>query len=118
MTSIAVKGKDSAVVITQKKIPDKLLDPSSVTHLHKVTDHIGAVMTGMVGELDWKSGFSDRANIPHAPDMFFQLTAVLRLSVHAKKQWNSTTIMAMTSLWMPCAREWQIYHKSILKMQT
>lgn len=50
MTSIAVKGKDSAVVITQKKIPDKLLDPSSVSHLHKVTDHIGAVMTGMVGK--------------------------------------------------------------------
>ena len=51
MTSIGVKGKDSAVVITQKKIPDKLLDPSSVSHLHKITDHIGAVMTGMVGEL-------------------------------------------------------------------
>lgn len=50
MTSIGVKGKDSAVVITQKKVPDKLLDPSSVSHLYKVTDHIGAVMTGMVGE--------------------------------------------------------------------
>lgn len=50
MTSIGVKGKDSAVVITQKKVPDKLLDSKSVTHLHKVTDHIGAVMTGMVGK--------------------------------------------------------------------
>ena len=51
LTSIGVKGKDSAVVITQKKVPDKLLDPGSVTHLHKVTDRIGAVMTGMVGKL-------------------------------------------------------------------
>lgn len=50
MTSIGVKGKDCAVVITQKKVPDKLLDANSVTHLHKVTDHIGAVMTGMVGK--------------------------------------------------------------------
>lgn len=50
ITSIGVKGKDSAVVITQKKVPDKLLDASSVTHLHKVTEHIGAVMTGMVGK--------------------------------------------------------------------
>ena len=49
-TSIGVRGKDCAVVITQKKVPDKLLDPSSVSHLHKVSDSIGAVMTGMVGE--------------------------------------------------------------------
>lgn len=50
MTSIGVRGKDSAVVITQKKIPDKLLDPSSVSHLHKITENVGAVMTGMVGK--------------------------------------------------------------------
>ena len=50
MTSIGVKGKDSAVVITQKKVPDKLLDSASVSHLHKITDNIGAVMTGMVGK--------------------------------------------------------------------
>ena len=50
MTSIGVKGKDCAVVITQKKVPDKLLDANSVTHLHKVTNHTGAVMTGMVGK--------------------------------------------------------------------
>lgn len=50
MTSIGVRGKDCAVVITQKKVPDKLLDPSSVSHLHKISDSIGAVMTGMVGK--------------------------------------------------------------------
>lgn len=50
MTSLGLKGKDSAVLITQKKIPDKLLDPGSVTHLHKITTNIGAVMTGMVGK--------------------------------------------------------------------
>ena len=50
MTSIGVKGKNSAVVITQKKVPDKLLDPNSVSHLHRITENIGAVLTGMVGK--------------------------------------------------------------------
>jgi len=50
LTSIGVKGKDSAVVIVQKKVPDKLLDPSSISHLHCVTPNIGACMTGMVGK--------------------------------------------------------------------
>lgn len=88
ITSLGVRGVDSAVVITQKKVPvntilvhyyvlrlcslcvciklyvcnmnlclslsfskDKLLDPSSVTHIFKITEHIGCVVTGMIGEL-------------------------------------------------------------------
>ena len=45
-TSLAVRGKDSVVAITQKKVPDKSIVPSSVTHLFKVTDKIGALFTG------------------------------------------------------------------------
>ncbi|KAF2304124.1 hypothetical protein GH714_027434 [Hevea brasiliensis] len=33
ITSIGVRGKDSVCVVTQKKVPDKLLDQTSVTHL-------------------------------------------------------------------------------------
>eukprot|EP01103_Thecamoeba_quadrilineata_P020124 TRINITY_DN8479_c0_g1_i1.p1 TRINITY_DN8479_c0_g1~~TRINITY_DN8479_c0_g1_i1.p1 ORF type:complete len:248 (-),score=44.12 TRINITY_DN8479_c0_g1_i1:130-873(-) len=50
MTSVAIRGKDSCAVVTQKKIPDKLLDPVTVTHLFRITDNIGVVMTGMIAD--------------------------------------------------------------------
>ncbi|KAF6205517.1 hypothetical protein GE061_019690 [Apolygus lucorum] len=49
-TSVAIKGKDAAIVATQVKIPDKLVDPSTMTHIHKLTDRIGCVMTGMYAD--------------------------------------------------------------------
>jgi len=50
LTSIGVRGADSCCVVTQKKVPDKLLDPTSVTHLFKVTDTVGACCTGLVAD--------------------------------------------------------------------
>eukprot|EP01006_Ploeotia_vitrea_P061159 TRINITY_DN77386_c0_g1_i1.p1 TRINITY_DN77386_c0_g1~~TRINITY_DN77386_c0_g1_i1.p1 ORF type:complete len:259 (-),score=132.85 TRINITY_DN77386_c0_g1_i1:186-917(-) len=50
LTSIGVRGKDSVVLVTQKKVPDKLVDPSSITHMFKVADHIGSVATGLVAD--------------------------------------------------------------------
>eukprot|EP00386_Alphamonas_edax_P008967 GDKI01029465.1.p2 GENE.GDKI01029465.1~~GDKI01029465.1.p2 ORF type:complete len:259 (-),score=87.88 GDKI01029465.1:629-1369(-) len=47
LTALAVKGADSVVVVSQRKVPDKLLDPSSVTSLYPITDEIGCVMIGM-----------------------------------------------------------------------
>ncbi|KAF8530603.1 20S proteasome subunit [Hysterangium stoloniferum] len=49
-TAISVRGKDTCVVITQKKIADKLIDASTVTHLFSITPTIGCVMTGLIAD--------------------------------------------------------------------
>ena len=48
ITSVGVRGKDSAVVVTQKKVPDRLLDASSVKSVYPISKSVGCVMTGMI----------------------------------------------------------------------
>lgn len=50
ITSIGVTGKDSAVLISQKKIPDKLLDPATVSYLFQITPSIGMLATGSIAD--------------------------------------------------------------------
>nr|GEU74521.1 proteasome subunit alpha type-6 [Tanacetum cinerariifolium] len=50
VTSIGVRGKDAVCVVTQKKVPDKLLDSTSVTHLFPVTKFVGLLATGTTAD--------------------------------------------------------------------
>ena len=50
-TAIAVRGSSCAAFISQKKIPDKLIDPTSISNIYRITDTIGALMTGLVPDI-------------------------------------------------------------------
>jgi len=47
LTSIGVRGSESVCVITEKRVPDKLIDEKSVTNLFQVSEKIGALTTGI-----------------------------------------------------------------------
>ena len=49
MTSVGIRGKDSCVLITEKRVGDKLIDAKTVTNLFKITPAIGALTTGVWG---------------------------------------------------------------------
>jgi 20S proteasome subunit alpha 1 len=50
LTGVAIRGKDSVCVVTQKKVPDRLMEPSSVTHLFKLTQKVGCCVTGSMAD--------------------------------------------------------------------
>jgi len=45
-TTIGVRGRDTVCLITTKKVPDKLVDPSSVSRMYRITPSIGCCVTG------------------------------------------------------------------------
>lgn len=47
ITTVGIKGVDTVVVVSEKKLPDKFIEESSVSNSHVITDKIGAVTTGI-----------------------------------------------------------------------
>ena len=43
-TSIAIRGKDSVVVCTEKKVPDAMIVANSFSHVFNIADDIGVVI--------------------------------------------------------------------------
>jgi 20S proteasome subunit alpha 1 len=50
INAMGVTGKDSVVIVSQKKVPDKLLDPSTVSYMFQITPRIGMVATGSIAD--------------------------------------------------------------------
>jgi 20S proteasome subunit alpha 1 len=50
LTGISLRGQNSCVVVTQKKVPDRLMDPQSVSHIFTITPQIGCLATGMIAD--------------------------------------------------------------------
>lgn len=56
LTALAIKGRNSVCIVSQKKVAsqqlqqDKLLDPKCVTSIFRITDTIGSVMVGLAAD--------------------------------------------------------------------
>ncbi|CCF58939.1 hypothetical protein KAFR_0F03430 [Kazachstania africana CBS 2517] len=48
INSLAVRGKNCAVVINQKKVPDKLLDPATLSYIFPISRHVGMLANGPI----------------------------------------------------------------------
>jgi|SRR5579871_3851314 len=64
ITTIGLKSNTAAVLISQKKVPDKLLDPASVTSVYKISRGIGCVMAGMIRKFPHQLQFLSLNAIP------------------------------------------------------
>nr|WCZ58374.1 20S proteasome subunit alpha A-2 [Paratrimastix eleionoma] len=63
LTAVAVRGSDCVVVVTEKKVPDKLIDPDTVQHVFKITSRIGAMFIGI--QADSRALLGRIRNIAH-----------------------------------------------------
>ncbi|CAY71292.1 Alpha 1 subunit of the 20S core complex of the 26S proteasome [Komagataella phaffii GS115] len=48
INAMGICGEDSVVLISQKKIPDKLLDPSTISYMFKISNSVGMLATGSI----------------------------------------------------------------------
>jgi 20S proteasome subunit alpha 1 len=51
LTSIGIRAQDGVVLLSEKKVGDKFIDPASVTNLHHVSPYIGTLLTGIPSDM-------------------------------------------------------------------
>lgn len=99
LTIVAVRGEDAVAVVTQKKVIDRLLEPSSVTHLFAITDKVGCCVTGAMA--DCKS-FVQRARY-EAGKWGFDHGYSCPVSVLAKRMADLAQVNTQTASMRPLA---------------
>jgi len=50
-TAIAVRGQNSVAFITQRKAQDRLVDPTSISSIYRITDTVGCLMIGLLPDI-------------------------------------------------------------------
>jgi 20S proteasome subunit alpha 1 len=99
LTAVAVRGKDAVAVVTQKKVPDRLMEPDSVTHLFALTSKTGCCLTGTLA--DCKS-FVQRARY-EAGQWTFTNGYSCPVSVQAKRMADLAQVNTQTASMRPLA---------------
>lgn len=62
LTCLAIKSDSAVVVISQKKVEDKFVDPSSVTNIYRITPFLGVMVCGKDGDGQaWIQGLKSKA---------------------------------------------------------
>ena len=51
LTAIGIRGRDSVILLSEKKVQDRFIDPQTVTTIHKVTSKVGAMTIGLIRTL-------------------------------------------------------------------
>jgi proteasome alpha subunit len=59
-TAVGIKAKDGVVLIVDKRVSSKLLEPNSIEKIFKIDEHIGVASSGLVGDA---RALVDRARI-------------------------------------------------------
>ncbi len=49
-TAVGIKAKDGVILIVDKRVSSKLLEPLSIEKIFKIDDHIGVASSGLVGD--------------------------------------------------------------------
>jgi len=50
LTGVSVRTNNCCVVVTQKRVPDRLMEPTSVSHTFTITPKIGCLVMGMTAD--------------------------------------------------------------------